>query len=470
MAITRRNVLTAAGAGAAAIAGAGAAGYVAETREKPEPQDPPATDKEGHLVWRNWSGIQHSYPELRMAPTSEDQLAEMLKSAPAPIRAVGAGHSFMPLVPTDGTLLTLDEISGVVSVDGDEAVVRAGTRLGDLGPALAARGRAMANLPDINKQSLGGALGTATHGTGQRLRAIHGDVTALRLVTANGDIVDCSATNNPDLFNAARVSLGSLGIITQATLKTVPARRIHRRVWLEQFDEALDKAEERWKTHRNFEFYAVPFTGLCANIANDETDEPARPSGPETDSDFLSVLKGLRNLLGFSTTLRKAAAETLLSAYASEPEEAIDDGWKLLSTDRPVRFNEMEFHLPAENQLAALREVVAVIEAKRPDVFFPIELRRIAPDDAWLSPFQGGLHGSIAVHAYYKDDYDFFFTLIQTILRKHGGRPHWGKLNSLKAADFAALYPRWNDFHELRMSLDPQERLLNPYLKKILAS
>ncbi len=469
MSVSRRTVLTAAGAGAAVVAAAGGAGYVAATREKPEPPAPPATDKQGHMVWRNWSGIQHSYPELRVAPTSEEQLAQMLKSAPAPIRAVGAGHSFMPLVPTDGTLLTLDEISGLVRVEGDEATVKAGTRLGDLGPALAAHGRAMANLPDINKQSLGGALGTATHGTGARLRAIHGDVTDLRLVTATGDILECSATNNPDLFNAARVSLGSIGIITQVTLKTVPARNVHRRVWLEHFDEALDKAEARWKTHRNFEFYAVPFTGLCANIANDETDEKPRPRGPETNSDFLSVLKGLRNLLGFSTTLRKAAAEALLSAYASEPEEAVDEGWKLLSTDRPVRFNEMEYHLPAETQLAALREVVAAIEANRPDVFFPIELRRIAPDDAWLSPFQGGEHGSLAVHAYYKDDYKFFFSLIEPILRRHGGRPHWGKLNSLRNADFAALYPRWNQFHELRKSLDPEERLLNPYLKTILA-
>lgn len=469
MSISRRGVLAATGAGAAIVVGTGAAGYLAATREKPEPPAPPSADKDGHLVWRNWSGIQYSYPQLRMAPTSEEQLAQMLSSAPVPVRAVGAGHSFMPLVPTDGTLITLDEISGLVSVDGDEAVVRTGTRLGDLGPALAAKGRAMANLPDINKQSLGGALGTATHGTGEKLHALHGDVTALRLVTAKGDILDCSATKNLDLFNAARVSLGSLGVITQVTLKTVPARRVHRRVWLESFEEALSKAEERWKKHRNFEFYVVPFTGLCANIANDETVEPVRPRGPETDSGFLDVLKGLRNLFGFATPLRKFAAKELLSAYGSKPEEAVDDGWKLLSTDRPVRFNEMEYHLPAETQLQALREVVAAIEDRRPDVFFPIELRRIAPDDAWLSPFQGGLHGSLAVHAYYKDDYSFLFTLIEPILRRHGGRPHWGKLNSLAAADFAKLYPRWNDFHELRKSLDPEERLLNPYLKKIMA-
>jgi FAD-linked oxidoreductase len=283
----------------------------------------------------------------------------------------------------------------------------------------------------------------------------------------DGKILECSATQNKEVFDAARVSLGSLGIITQVQLKTSAATRVHRRVWLESFDEALAKAEARWNTHRNFEFYVVPFTGLVANITHDETKEPARPRGDETDSAFLDALKTLRNLLGFSNALRKEAAQLLLAS--TPPEEAIDDGWKLLSTERPVRFNEMEFHLPAEVQLKALREVVAAIERERSDVFFPIEVRRIAPDDAWLSPFQGAPRGSVAVHAYYKDDYQFFFSLIEPIFRKYGGRPHWGKLNSLRGADFAALYPRWKEFGELRKQLDPEGRLLNGYLKTLFA-
>ncbi len=466
MRISRRVALTAVGVGVAA-AGAGAAGYEVATREKPEPPAPPLTDKDGHLVWRNWSGIRHSYPSERLAPTSEDELAHILKTSPVPIRAVGAGHSFMPLVPTDGTLLSLDQMAGLMSVNGDEALVHAGTRLGDLGPALASHGRAMANLPDINKQSLGGALATATHGTGKHLPALHGTVTGLRLVTPTGLVLDCDPNNNKALFDAARVSLGALGIVTQVRIKTVANRNLHRRVWLESFEETLAHAEERWNTHRNFEFYAVPFTGLAANITHDETNEAPRPRGPETDSQFLDALKVLRNLFGFSNAARKAAAQLVLWDAESHPEEAVDEGWKLLSTDRPVRFNEMEFHVPAEAQLGALREVVSAIEANRPDVFFPIEARRIAPDDAWLSPFQGGERGSIAVHCYYKDQYKFMFTLIEPILRKHGGRPHWGKLNSLTGADFKALYPRWNQFLELRRSLDPQARMCNRYLKDL---
>jgi FAD/FMN-containing dehydrogenase len=167
--------------------------------------------------------------------------------------------------------------------------------------------------------------------------------------------------------------------------------------------------------------------------------------------------------------LREWVANWLLLGLDSAPEEAIDEGWKLLSTERPVRFNEMEFHLPAEVQLIALKEVVKAIETHRSDVFFPVEARRIAPDDAWLSPFQGGARGSIAVHCYYKDEYKFLFSLVEPILRRYGGRPHWGKLNSLTAGDFASLYPHWHDFVQLRRSLDPEGRFLNEYLRGLFA-
>ncbi|WP_309646222.1 D-arabinono-1,4-lactone oxidase [Phenylobacterium sp.] len=460
--ISRRATLA---AGAAGVTALGVGGVVVATRDKTEPASPPSLDADKRLLWRNWSGIEHAYPAARLAPKTEDEVAQALKTAVTPVRAVGAGHSFTALVPTCGSLMTLDGLSGVERWEGEEAVVWAGTRLGALGPALAERGRAMANLPDINKQSLGGCLGTATHGTGKALKAIHGDVTALRLATVAGEILDCDATRNADVFQAAKVSLGALGIITQARLATTANRRLHRRVWIEPFDAMLAKAEDRWDKHRNFEFYAVPFTDLAAGISHDETDAPATPRAPSTDDAFLEVLKQLRNLVRFSTPLRKAAAKALLGS--AEPEEAIDEGWKLLSTERPVRFNEMEFHLPVASHLAALKEVVATIEAHRPDVFFPIEVRRIAADEAWLSPFQGGPRGSIAVHCHYKDEYDFLFSLIQPILRKHGGRPHWGKLHSLKAADLATLYPNWKDFLEVRRRLDPEARLLNPYLKAL---
>jgi FAD-linked oxidoreductase len=287
------------------------------------------------------------------------------------------------------------------------------------------------------------------------------------LISANGEVIDCSPAVHSEVFNAARVGLGAFGVITRIGLRNRPLTRIHKRTHVAQLDEAIEQWPELIAKHRNVEFYAVPFTGLALVIACDETTEPVKPRGPDTDVEGLMGLKQLRDLFGFSHRLRRRIAQSEMANLP--PEEAIDEGWKLLSSERPVRFNEMEFHLPLENQIPALREVIAAIEQHRPDVFFPIEVRVIESDDAWLSPFFGRLSGSIAVHAWYKDEYQFMFELIEPILRRHGGRPHWGKLNALRESDFAALYPKWNEAMAVRRELDPKDRFLNDYLKTVLS-
>jgi FAD-linked oxidoreductase len=462
--LSRRTLFL--GLGAATLAGGASIAY--RMLRSHEPPAPLETDAQGRLLWRNWSGIQNAYPQTRWAPASEDELAATIASQTAPIRAVGAGHSFTPLVPTSGTLLTLDRWAGLVSHDpgSHRAVIKAGTRLGDLGPALAAIGQEMPNLPDIDKQSLAGAIATGTHGTGRGFTAIHGQVERLRLVTARGEIVDCDASNRPELFHSARVGLGAFGIVTQVELRNRPLTRIRKRTYVVPFDEAVAQWPALVEKHRNIEFYAVPFTGLAAVITADGTQDPVKPRGPDQDTQTLMDLKKLRDLFGYSNGLRRRVAQALMADLP--PEEAVDEGWKLLSNERPVRFNEMEFHLPLEAQMTALREVVETIEAHRPDVFFPIEVRIIEEDEAWLSPFYRRRSGSIAVHAYYQDEYRFLFELIEPIFRRHEGRPHWGKLNTLRSGDFAALYPRWQEAMAVRESVDPDGRFLNDYLASVL--
>ncbi len=459
--VSRRALLS--GAAAVGVVGAGAVGY--RLWRDREPTAPPSQDAQGHLLWRNWSGLQSAYPTARAAPASEAELAGLMRTSPAPIRPVGAGHSFTPLVPTSGTLVSLDGMSGLIAHDTEklQATVWAGTRLGDLGPALAAIGQEMPNLPDINKQSLAGAIGTGTHGTGLGFKALHGEVLSFRLMTPGGETIDCDPQNHADLYNAARVGLGAFGVITQATLQNRPLKRIIKRVELRDAEEVYADWPNLQRQHRNVEFYVIPFTGKAALITADETTLPVQPRGPDVETKTLMDLKTLRDLFGFVPPVRRAVAQALMAHIP--PEVMVDDGWKLLSNERPIRFNEMEFHLPRGEQIPALKEVVAAIEAHRNDVFFPIEVRIIEADDAWLSPFYQRPSGSVAVHAHYKDDHLFLFDLVEPILRRRGGRPHWGKLNSLGATDFAALYPRWKDAVEVRRSLDPQGRMLNPYLR-----
>lgn len=467
MTISRRGaLLVGAGLGATTVGG----GYAIALHDNAEPPAPTPVDARGHRLWRNWSGVQHAYPAARAAPVSEAEVAALLKTAQAPIRPVGAGQSFTALAPTDGTLMSLDALSGIIAWNGDEAIIGAGTPLSVLGAVLARSGRALADPTCGGGQTLAGALAAATHGTGAGLKALHGDVTALRLITPKGQVLDCDATRRAEVFQAAKVSLGALGVVTQVRLKTTANRRLDRRVWLEPLEDALAKAEARWAAHRHFELHVAPFTGLAANLSHDETDAPATPRdgprdgprGANRDAVLADTLKGLRNLLGFAPALRKGAARALLAG--AKPERSIDEGWKLLSAAAPARFNAMEFHLPADVQMKALVEVVAAIEAERSDVFLPLACRRTAPDDAWLSPFQGQPTGSIAVFADRRDDFAFLYTLIEPIFRRHGGRPHWGLLHSVSGDQLAGLYPRWKDFLKVRAALDPEGRMLNPYL------
>ena len=463
---TRRSLLAAGGVAGVGVVGAGGVAGRNFLRDR-EPPAPAAQDAEGRLLWSNWSGVAHAYPAARAAPQSEDELADILRTSPGPIRPVGSGHSFTALCPSEGTLLTLDGMTGLISHDPTthRATVRAGTRLADLGPALAAIGQEMVNLPDINKQSVAGAISTGTHGTGRGIQAVHGSIVAMRIATPSGEIIDCDRQTRPEIFDAARVGLGAFGVVTQVTLQNQPLNRIVKRVAVQPTEEVLESWPALRQQHRNVEFYVLPFTDHSVTITNDVTDLPVRPRGPDVDTETLMALKQLRDWFEFTPSLRRRIAAEELAKIP--PEEVVDEGWKLLSNERPVRFNEIEYHLPIDAQIPALREVLNAIETHRKDVFFPIEVRVIAADDAWLSPFYQRESGSIAVHAYYREDYDFFFSMVEPIFRRYGGRPHWGKLHSLKARDFADLYPRWADAGEVRRALDPQGRMLNDYLQGI---
>jgi FAD-linked oxidoreductase len=418
-------------------------------------------------AWKNWSGIQGCTPKALETPGNEAELAVVLRKAGAGgARCVGAGHSFTALVPTDATLISLDRMAGIVSTDtqAQTATLHAGTRLAQLSRQLDTQGFGLRNLPDIDAQSFAGAIATATHGTGKDLPALHADVVGLRLMTPNGEVLECSTDRNPDLLAAARVSLGSLGVITQTTVRVLPAFNLHRRVFLKPLQAMLDEAPALAEKHRNFEFYYLPFTGYAAGITNDLYTGADTVQPPSADEDMLRDLRRLRDWLGWFPSLRRWVASKLIDG--EQTEEAKNRSWKLLSTQRPTKFNETECHVPRADGIACVREVIAALE-RRNDVFFPLEFRFIKGDDAWLSPFHQRDSCSIAVHAAQGEPYDYLLSEIGPIYRKYQGRPHWGKLHDLKAPQLAALYPRWKDFLALRAQLDPDGRMLNPYLRQL---
>ncbi|WP_375177197.1 D-arabinono-1,4-lactone oxidase [Marinobacter mobilis] len=417
------------------------------------------------LPWKNWSGSQTCHPLNRLAPASVAELQEQVRNASGVIRAVGSGHSFSPLVPTDDTLIALHRLSGVLSHDDDrvQATIAAGTRLGQLGQPLEALNQALINMPDIDQQTLAGSLATATHGTGAGLTCLSANIEALSLVTASGELMHCSRDHNRDLFQAARVGLGSLGIVTDVTLQNTRPYRLKRvSEWL-PIEDILANAQENADRYRNFEFFYIPFSGMGLCDTHELTDEPLSSTDTFDQNDGARDLQTIRDLLDWSPSLRRMVLKGILNSIDREVKVA--SSWQNYTSDRNVRFNEMEYHLPREEGLKALAEIRDLIEHRFPEVFFPLEVRFVRGDDIWLSPFYKRDTLSIAVHRFFEEDYQPLFQAIEPVFRRYGGRPHWGKLNTCTATDFADLYPRWEEFRALRQQMDPQGRFLNVYLQ-----
>jgi FAD-linked oxidoreductase len=439
------------------------------TSLEPTPEQLPAYVPGEALPWRNWAGNQGCRPTLRSAPESEAELADLLRQGSGPIRPVGAGHSFSPLVPSDGTLVACDLIHGVVRAEPSrfEAEVFAGTRLHELGPLLEARGQAMPNLPDIDYQALGGAVATSTHGTGRDFGSLSSYVNALALVGPHGDVIECDRERNAELFYAARCSLGALGVVSRITLQNQAAFHLTEVTTFEPLGDVLEDIADRRARHRHFEFHAFPHTEIAMVV---ETDEGRHESSPpmEFEGDPLQALRDIYDLVGGFPLLGSRLYESQVSALAETPPSVRSGiSHQILTHQRITRFREMEYTVPAEVGPDCLREILETIRAQAIPVVFPIEYRYIRADDVWLSMFHEQDGCSISIHQFADLDYRPYFDVIEPIFWKHGGRPHWGKVHSLTADELQTLYPRWKDFLAVREGMDPTGRMLNPHLASV---
>lgn len=325
----------------------------------------------------------------------------------------------------------------------------------------------MPNLPDIDEQSLAGALSTGTHGAGLDLKALHGEVAAPTLVTASGEVVECSRTKNAELFDAARVSLGSLGIIVDYTLQNQTAYRVERKTWLAELD-VHENGESLARSNRSFEYFCIPFSNKCYCLSTNETDQPTTRRLPDEEGDTLEDMRFVRDWLGFSDTLRTLALRSTIESLEA-PLADVDLPWKVYPNDRVFPIYEMEYQLPLETGPLAMREIVDYIESNDPEFFVPLEYRYVDGEDAWLSEFNGRKSVSISVHRYCEgtDPWDIY-TKVEEIFRKYRGRPHWGKVHNRRYADLKPVYPKLEDFRRVRRELDPEGKFLNDHVAGLL--
>ena len=213
-------------------------------------------------------------------------------------------------------------------------------------------------------------------------------------------------------------------------LRLLPAYQLHERIWREDVEPALEALPERIASNRHFEFFWLPQKDrLELKALNPST----LPPGP---------VPGRRR-------------------------ERVGPAHEILPSPREVPIVEMEYSVPAEQGVACFLALRERMRSRHPDIVWPVEYRTVASDDIPLSPAQGRETVTLSLHQAAELPYREFFADCEAIFRGAAGRPHWGKLHSLRAAELRELYPRWEEFHAVRRELDPRGRFLNDHLRDL---
>ncbi|MEU0157600.1 D-arabinono-1,4-lactone oxidase [Streptomyces sp. NPDC006261] len=427
-------------------------------------------------AWRNWAGNVTARPARAESPASVDELVDVLRRANADgltVKPVGTGHSFTATAATDGVLIRPDLLTGIRDIDRTTmtVTVEAGTPLKRLNTALAREGLSLTNMGDIMEQTIAGATSTGTHGTGRESASISAQIRALELVTADGTVLVCSEQENPDVFAAARVGLGALGVITAVTLAVEPVFLLTAREEPMTFDRVTGDFDQLVAENEHFEFYWFPHTGNCSTKRNNRSAGPAAPPGRVSswvDDELLS--NGVFQVACSVGRAVPAAIPSIakISSRALSPRTYTDIPYKVFTSPRRVKFVEMEYAVPRERAVAALRELKAMVERSPLKISFPVEVRTAPADDMALSTASGRDSAYIAVHLYKGTPHRSYFTAVERIMTAHSGRPHWGKIHTRDAAYLAEVYPRFGEFTAVRDRLDPDRMFGNDYLRRVL--
>ncbi len=431
-------------------------------------------------TWSNWADCAHSSPHSIRHPADALELTRVVSDAAERglrVKCVGAGHSFTSIAVTDGVLIKLDRMTGIESVQptatGAHVTVLAGTPLHRLNPLLWSHGLAMCNLGDVDAQSIAGAISTGTHGTGAEFCGLAGLVVGLQVVLADGSIVDCTATREPDLFQAARLGLGAIGVLSKVTLDCPRAYALNAREKPEALDDVLGNLADIRAQVDHFEFYWWPHTRRVLTKRNTRLplETPLDPVGRIAgyiDDELLSnrvfeLTNRLCTKVPAITPRVNQVAARLLSA-----REFTDRSYRVFISPRRVRFREMEYAIPVDALLSVLDQLDRMIVRTGEIVSFPVEVRFAAADDVWMSTANGRETAYVAIHKYWRQEHEQYFRAFEEIAAAAGGRPHWGKLHWRTVDELRQEYTHFDDFTAVRDKHDPNRAFGNDYLTRVL--
>jgi FAD/FMN-containing dehydrogenase len=411
-------------------------------------------------TFTNWSENLTCEPASIVKPSSEAAVVEALAALEGgKARIVGAGHSFSPIHTTDQTLISLDHLAGIRSIDAAarRVVCGPGTRIRDFGEDLWEAGLVLKNQGDIDKQHIVGAISTATHGSGLRIPSFASAGRRFRLATPSGEVLAIDESN-PDLLAAIQVSLGMLGVITEVEVEVRESFALAERLEFWSLEEVLGRWDEENANRRHFSFFWMP-----------ASDSPDRL--------FMEYPEGM----DMADRSRVKLYDELPASVLDGDIEAVIAEQNLTRLDRPYRiYPDPEFQ--GEIMMRELEYMVAYDQGKDaflalrelclnryPENKYPIETRFIAGEDAWLSPFYGRDSVSISICGHKPQDFMKFLKDVAAVLDPFDPRPHWGKIFFMDRERVAAAFPKYADFVETRRRLDPDGVLLNDELARLFS-
>jgi FAD/FMN-containing dehydrogenase len=402
-------------------------------------------------AWTNWVGNQSCTPAELAAPASEDETMALVARAAERglrVRVAGAGHSFTPVVATDGLLLDLRGLGGIRSIDTERrrVVVGPATTIGEFGEPLWAAGLALPNQGDIVAQQIAGAISTATHGSGLRLGSFSSSVRRVRLVNASGGAVEIGE-HDLDRLHAAQVAVGMLGVITEVELEVAPAYRLRERVEHWGWDEAWLRFDELAEAHRHYSFFWMPSEDSAALYGLGSAGESL------ADRCYVKIYDEVDNS----------------TPDSGEPGRRVGPAYVIYPMVYEPNFHELEYFVPfsrGRDALAAMRELML---ASLPASVFPMEVRTVARDDAFLSHSYGRDTVVISVSGTPGTSYEPYLRDVDRLLGEFDARVHWGKLHFLTREQLLQRYERAHDFIEIRRALDPSGTFLNEHLEPLFA-
>jgi L-gulono-1,4-lactone dehydrogenase len=428
-------------------------------------------------VWHNWAGNQRCAPAATAYPGTDAELVAVVKRAAADgqhVKVAGTGHSFTDIACTDGLQVGLEDYGRVLDVDREAGLViaQAGVKLSLLNEVLAVRSLGLENLGDIAYQTIAGAISTGTHGTGAGFGGLATQVVGLDVITADGTVVSCGPTQEPEIFQAARVGLGALGVISTVTLQCVPAFKLHAVEEPMPLSHVLEHLDSYVAGNDHFEFFWLPHTDWAFTKRNNRTDRPV--GGRGRFGHFRDRI--LIENVGFGAICRAGRLRPtmipklnkMLAKLPASRADYVERSYRVFASPRYVHFYEMEYSIPIGQVGEALARLTEWVNKTGLTVNFPVEVRFVAADDIPLSTATARPSAYIAVHVYRGMRYEQYFRAVEAIMDPLGGRPHWGKLHYQSAATLAGRYPQWDRWQALRRRLDPNGTFANAYTDRVL--